>query len=76
MFFIEDVTPGNYTLRFEYLGDANIGFSNKTIPINVVLQNPEEGEYFEGNDTVLMLVDEEDSSDESSDVVEDMFSNY
>ena len=76
MFFIEDVTPGNYTLRFEYLGDANIGFSNKTIPINVVLQNPEEGEYFEGNDTVLMLIDEEDSSDETSDEVEDMISNY
>ena len=76
MFFIEDVTPGNYTLRFEYLGDANIGFSNKTIPINVALQNPEEGEYFEGNDTVLMLVDEEDSSDETSDEVEDMISNY
>ena len=76
MFFIEDVTPGNYTLRFEYLGDANIGFSNKTIPVNVVLQNPEEGEYFEGNDTVIMLVEEEEVSEETSDEVEEMISNY
>lgn len=75
MFFIEDVTPGNYTLRFEYLGDDNIGFTNKTIPVNVILQNPEEGEYFEGNDTVIMLVNE-DNLDETSDEVEEMISNY
>lgn len=76
MFFFEDVTPGEYIIKFEYLGDADIGFTQNSIPVNVTLQNPEEGEYFEGNDTVLMLVDEEDSSDETSDEVEDMISNY
>ncbi|WP_300390711.1 hypothetical protein [Fusobacterium sp.] len=54
MYFFEDVTPGEYVIRFEYIGDRNLGFSRESIPIKILLKNPEEGEYFEGYDTKLI----------------------
>ncbi|WP_349764050.1 hypothetical protein [Fusobacterium sp. SYSU M8D902] len=66
MYFFEDVTPGEYTIKFDYIGDRNIGFSREAIPIKITLKNPEEGEYFEGYDTKLIKLenmDEEKSED-------------
>lgn len=57
MYFFEDVTPGDYTIRFEYIGDRNLGFSRESIPIKISLKNPEEGEYFEGYDTKLIKLE-------------------
>ena len=74
MYFFEDVTPGEYTIKFEYIGEENIGFSEESIPIKILLNNPDEGEYFEGYDTKLIKlnknieedveIDDFDSSDD------------
>lgn len=53
LFFFEDVPPGKYNMKFIYLGQEDVKFSPESIEVNVKLQNPEEGEYFEGNDTLM-----------------------
>lgn len=57
MYFFEDVLPGKYTIRFNYLGYENVDFSNKTIDIEI--KNSEEGDYFDGLDTEMIKREEE-----------------
>lgn len=57
MFFFEDVPAGKYKIKFQYLGQENIGFSNPELDIEVKLENTDEGEYFEGFDTEMRRVD-------------------
>ncbi|WP_300329987.1 hypothetical protein [Fusobacterium sp.] len=74
MFFFEDVTPGEYIIKFEYIGEENIGFSQNMIPVNVTLENPEEGGYFEGIDTRLIRNQENISEkEEDSEITDDIF---
>lgn len=57
MFFFEDVPAGKYKIKFQYIGQENIGFSNPELDIEVKLENTEEGEYFEGFDTEMRRVE-------------------
>lgn len=72
LFFFEDITPGEYELKFIYLGEENIRYSPESIKVDVKLQDPEVGEYFEGNDT-LMIRDEEmeEVIDEETDIIDE-----
>ncbi|MDP0506445.1 MAG: hypothetical protein Q7K47_05120 [Fusobacterium sp. JB019] len=69
LFFFEDVVPGEYIIKFNYLGDERIKFTQEEIPVIVKLESDEEGGYFEGLDTII----EVDDSDEEnqSEVTED-----
>lgn len=66
LFFFEDIPPGKYEMKFIYLGQEGVKFSPESIEVNVKLTNPEEGEYFEGNDTLMMK--EEDIEQVVSDI--------
>lgn len=55
MYFLDDVTPGKYKLRFLYLGIENVEFEPKEIDIEVKLENPDEGIYIEGLDTRMLI---------------------
>lgn len=57
MYFFEDVLPGMYTIKFNYLGYENVEFSKKSIEVNIT--NSEEGEYFDGLDTDMIRGEEE-----------------
>lgn len=72
LFFFEDIAPGEYDLKFIYLGEENIRYSPENIKVNVKLQDPEVGEYFEGNDT-LMIRDEEEEEiiDVETDIIDE-----
>lgn len=54
LFFFEDVPPGKYNVKFIYYGQENVNFSPETLEVDVKLTNPEEGEYFDGRDTVMI----------------------
>lgn len=58
MYFFEDILPGKYTIKFNYLGYENIRFSIQSIDIEV--KNSDEGEYFDGLDTELIQMREEE----------------
>ena len=53
MFFFEDVIPGNYQMKFIYLGNEFVGFSKDVLDVDVKLEKDDEGEYFEGFDVVV-----------------------
>lgn len=55
MYFLDDVTPGKYKLRFLYLGIENVEFEPKEIDIEVKLENLDEGIYIEGLDTRMLI---------------------
>lgn len=86
LFFFEDIPPGDYTIKFLYLGQDSIEFSPSEIPIKIKLSNPDEGEYFEGNDTMMRKIEFKDTSKESlneeeenNDVdedIDDIINNY
>lgn len=57
MYFFEDILPGKYTIRFNYLGYENVKFSRDSIEVNI--NNSENGEYFEGLDTDMIKGKEE-----------------
>lgn len=52
MYFFEDVLPGRYIIRFNYLGYENVEFSKTSIEIDI--NNSEDGEYYEGLDTDMI----------------------
>lgn len=54
LFFFDDIPPGKYNMKFIYLGQDNVKFLPENIEVNVKLQNPDEGEYFEGLDTKMV----------------------
>ncbi|NME36200.1 hypothetical protein HF862_06385 [Fusobacterium sp. FSA-380-WT-3A] len=58
MYFFEDVLPGKYTIKFNYLGYENIDFSSNSIEIEV--KNSDEGDYFEGLDTEMIKKEKEE----------------
>lgn len=64
LYFFEDVVPGDYTIRFKYLGDENISFSEKEMKVSVILEQEEEGGYFEGYDTIVSEIVEETEAEE------------
>lgn len=55
LFFFEDIPPGKYNIKFIYLGQEDVKFSPESVEVNVKLTNPDEGEYFEGNDTLMIM---------------------
>lgn len=69
MFFFEDVPSGKYKIKFQYLGQDNIGFSNSELEVEVNLSDTEEGEYFEGFDTEMIRKEEREDSDEIIDYI-------
>lgn len=52
MYFFEDVLPGKYKIKFNYLGYENVEFSVKSIDIEI--NSSSEGEYIEGLDTEMI----------------------
>lgn len=54
MYFFEDVFPGEYKIRFNYLGQEKIKFTTEEINIKVNTSEEENGGYFEGYDTELI----------------------
>lgn len=58
MYFFEDILPGKYTIRFNYLGYENVSFSVKSIDIEVT--NSDDGEYFDGLDTEMIKGEKEE----------------
>lgn len=57
LFFFKDVIPGEYIIKFNYLGDEKIKFVQPEIPVNVKIETDEEGGYFEGFDTIVEIDD-------------------
>ncbi|WP_163469996.1 hypothetical protein [Fusobacterium sp. IOR10] len=71
LFFFEDVIPGKYIIKFNYLGDEKIKFSKIEIPVTVKLESDEEGGYFEGLDTIIEIDDTPIETDDNSKITED-----
>ncbi|MGL5797976.1 MAG: hypothetical protein ACRCYT_07200, partial [Cetobacterium sp.] len=53
MYFFENVLPGEYKIKFNYLGNDNIVFSEESLLVNIKLSKEDEGEYFEGYNIVV-----------------------
>lgn len=60
MYFFEDILPGKYTIKFNYLGYENVDFSNKSIDIEI--KNSDDGEYFDGLDTEMIKGEKEEKN--------------
>lgn len=60
MFFFEDVIPGDYKIKFIYLGNDSLDFSKEELDAKVKLEVEDEGEYFEGFDVVVNKVIEDE----------------
>ena len=71
LFFFEDVIPGEYVIKFNYLGDERIKFNKLEIPVTVKLESDEEGGYFEGLDTIIEVDDTPIETDDNSKITED-----
>ena len=54
MFFFESVPAGEYKIKFEYLGQDEIGFSLPEVDVKIETLGTDMGEYFDGFDTVLI----------------------
>ena len=81
MFFFEDIPPGQYKMKFIYLGQENFGFTTSELDVDVTLTDTETGEYFEGYDTQLMRKVEEETTQETTtdmneDEMDDILNNY
>lgn len=64
LFFFDDIPPGKYNMKFIYLGQENVKFSPENIEVNVKLQDPDEGEYFEGLDTKMVREEEVENTED------------
>ena len=53
LYFFDDVLPGEYDLKFNYLGSDPIIFTGEKTKVIVKLENDDEGEYFEGFDVTV-----------------------
>lgn len=53
MFFFENVLPGTYKMKFNYLGSDDIEFVEESLDVDIKLVHEDEGEYFEGYDVVV-----------------------
>lgn len=60
MYFFEDILPGKYTIKFNYLGYENVDFSNKSIDVEI--KNSDDGEYFDGLDTEMIKREKEEKN--------------
>lgn len=83
MFFFESVLPGNYKMKFIYLGSDNVTFSDKSLAVDIKLRKEDEGEYFEGFDVVVDIEKSEEkvevdfgSEDEDRYDLEDILNNF
>ncbi|MGL5761395.1 MAG: hypothetical protein ACRCXS_08355, partial [Cetobacterium sp.] len=73
MFFFENVLPGKYKMKFNYLGSDDIKFVKDYLDVDIKLIHEDEGEYFEGYDVIVNktvsgeneAVSNEDQNDES-----------
>ncbi len=73
MFFFENVLPGKYKMKFNYLGSDDIKFIKDYLEVDIKLIHEDEGEYFEGYDVIVNKsiseenesVSNEDQNDES-----------
>lgn len=54
MFFFEDIPSGEYKIKFNYVGEENVKFSNSELEMKIDLLDTEEGEYFDGFDTTMI----------------------
>ena len=59
MFFFENVLPGKYEMKFKYLGNDDVKFTQDKLDVNIVLDHEDEGEYFEGYDVLVNKYDQE-----------------
>ncbi|MFK4784971.1 hypothetical protein [Fusobacterium sp. MFO224] len=71
LFFFEDVVPGKYVIKFNYLGDQRIKFTESEIPVTVKLESDEEGGYFEGLDTIVEIDESPIEEENQSETIED-----
>lgn len=71
MFFFEDVLPGKYKMKFNYLGSDNINFVQDSLDVDIKLIHEDEGEYFEGYDVVVNKASIENNEDESVEELSD-----
>lgn len=60
MYFFEDILPGKYTIKFNYLGYENVDFSTKSIDVEI--KNSDDGEYFDGLDTEMIKGEKEEKN--------------
>lgn len=68
LFFFEDIPPGKYNIKFIYYGQENVNFSPENLEVDIKLTNPEEGEYFDGRDTVMIQETIEETEDKTQSV--------
>lgn len=68
LFFFEDIPPGKYNIKFIYYGQENVNFSPENLEVDVKLTNPEEGEYFDGRDTIMIKETIEETEDKTQSV--------
>ena len=69
MYFFENVLPGEYEIKFNYLGSENIQFSEENLMLLVELNKEDEGEYFEGYDIFVEKLDKKDDIESKVEVV-------
>lgn len=74
MFFLDDVSPGKYKLKFTYLGTDSVTFQPNELDVDIVLDNPYEGLYIDSLDTKMVLKDvniEEETTDETENITDE-----
>lgn len=71
MFFFENVLPGKYKMKFNYLGSDSIEFTEESLDIDIKLIQEDEGEYFEGYEAVVNRYADEESESKLSEKQED-----
>lgn len=71
MFFFENVLPGKYKMKFNYLGSDSIEFTEESLDIDIKLIQEDEGEYFEGYEVVVNRYADEESESKLSEKQED-----
>lgn len=74
MFFLDDVSPGKYKLKFSYLGTDRVAFEPNELDVDIVVDNPYEGLYIDSLDTKMVLKDvniEEDMSEQNKDIIDE-----
>lgn len=74
MFFVDDVSPGKYKLKFSYLGTDSVAFEPNELDVDIVLDNPYEGLYIDSLDTKMVLKDvniEEEITNETENITDE-----
>ena len=76
MFFLDDISPGKYKLKFTYIGTENVTFQPDELDVDIVLENPYEGLYLDSLDTKMVLKDIENVEETETDDIDNIVDEF